>query len=143
MTTERHVIFVRPMEERDEGCVDALLRAAREESRLYRGEIPSRGVRVPGGMSLTLVAGIGETVLGTATLASDRGGEWWLEVIHVDHVARGVGIGDAIMRHCLEVVAAHGATRLCAAAQPGDRSLKNLFERHGLVARTILVGRDI
>jgi hypothetical protein len=30
-----------------------------------------------------------------------------------------------------------------SSAMPGDRAMKNLFERHGLVAQTIIVGKKL
>ena len=35
------------------------------------------------------------------------------------------------------------ATWLQSSALPGDRAMKNLFERHGLVAQTIIVGKKL
>jgi len=72
-----------------------------------------------------------------------RSGRWWIRHVHVEERAREVGLGDAMMLAVTSEVARCGGTWIGASAQPGDRSLKNLYERHGLVARTILVGRAV
>jgi hypothetical protein len=36
-----------------------------------------------------------------------------------------------------------GVKEIEAQALPGDRGMKNLFERHGLIAQTIIVGKSL
>lgn len=92
---------------------------------------------------MTLVAGYGSTVFGAVRARRGLEGTWGVELLHVEEDARGVGIGDLLVLRLMSELSSLGARSLVAAAQPGDRALKNLFERHGLVARTILVGRDL
>jgi len=68
-----------------------------------------------------------------------------LNIVHVfvEPWARGVGVGDALMAAALEEAARCGAHSVGGSALPGDRSMKNLFERNGLVAREILVERRL
>lgn len=68
-----------------------------------------------------------------------------LRIVHVfvEPWARGVGVGDAMMAAVLDEAARCGAESVGGSALPGDRSMKNLFERNGLVAREILVERRL
>jgi GNAT superfamily N-acetyltransferase len=63
--------------------------------------------------------------------------------VYVEPDAREIGIGDALVLHAIDFLRSQKATWIGAQAQPGDRALKNLFERHGLVAQTIIVGRPV
>jgi GNAT superfamily N-acetyltransferase len=62
---------------------------------------------------------------------------------HVEKVFRGVGVGDHLMDAFLAAARAAGVSRVGGEALPGDRATKNLFERNGLVARLILVERNL
>lgn len=115
---------------------------ARESSR-YRGERWIAPADSPPIDSVSLVAGVGSTVFASLLATTADGKNWWIERIHVEEDAREVGLGDALMRTLVATVSRRGGIRIGSSAQPGDRSLKNLFERHGLVARTILVGKDL
>ena len=136
-------LFVRTATRADDVFIDELARCACAEQDRHRGS----WVRPPGvdpeGACLTLVAGFGSTVLGVVRAREGLEGTWGVELIHVDEEGRGVGIGDLLVIRLMSELSSFGARRLVASAQPGDRALKNLFERHGLVARTILVGRDL
>ena len=68
-----------------------------------------------------------------------------LRIVHVyvEPWARGVGVGDALMAALLDEAARCGARSVGGSALPGDRGMKNLFERNGLVAREILVERRL
>lgn len=143
---EMSEMFVRHAEAGDEETLRSHRVEARRESSRYRGEPWSPGHENPihGEKSTVVyVAGIGETVFGS--VAASNGGDtlWWIDHVFVEEPARGVGLGDALMTALVGELRSRGATRLGSSAQPGDRSLKNLYERHGLVARTILVGRDL
>ena len=133
-------LFVRPSSDEDTPILEAIRAAAREESSAHRGE-PYRREEAPD--RLVLVAGAGESVFGA--LFSSRTGptEWTIHAVHVLAAARGVGIGNRLMGAFIEEVRRRGAHRIVSGAQPGDRSLKNLFESHGIVASTIIVGRDL
>lgn len=136
-------VFVRFADESDAHHVDRLCRLSRVEATSHRGvwrEAP--GASETGRIS-TLVGGFGETVLGVARAKEGDSGTWVIDALHVEDVGRGVGIGNALLTALLESIATAGGLSVAASAQPGDRSLKNLFERHGLVARTILVGREL
>ncbi len=57
--------------------------------------------------------------------------------------AREVGVGEEVMNQILAWVDEKGCRGIDAAALPGDRQTKNFFESNGLVARAIIVHRDL
>lgn len=63
--------------------------------------------------------------------------------VFVEAGFRSVGLGDALMTELIAWAAAHGCRGIDALALPGMRQSKNFFERFGLVARAILVHRDL
>lgn len=125
----------------DSSDIDAIRRSAAAEAPRHRGErapLPSGTAE-----SFVLLGRLGDTTWGALECATVDGARWIIGLVHVLESARKVGIGDALLVRCAEEVRSRGGTHLASSAQPGDRELKNLFERHGLVARTILVGRDL
>mgnify|MGYP006269574323 CR=1 FL=1 len=66
-----------------------------------------------------------------------------VELVYVLEGARGVGVGDAFVEALLEATRASGGAWLDAVALPGDREMKSLFERGGLVAREITLRRSL
>lgn len=136
-------LFARVAIDADGATIEELARRACVEQGRHRGSwVRPAGVD-PEGDSVTLVAGYGSTVFGAVRARRGLEGTWGVELLHVEEDARGVGIGDLLVLRLMSELSSLGARSLVAAAQPGDRALKNLFERHGLVARTILVGRDL
>ena len=81
-------------------------------------------------------------VVGMALLRQLSGGSR-VELVYVLEGARGVGVGDAFVETLLEATRASGGTWLDAVALPGDRAMKSLFERGGLVAREITLRRSL
>jgi ribosomal protein S18 acetylase RimI-like enzyme len=59
--------------------------------------------------------------------------------LHVDPDARGVGVGEAMLRLLVGRLAAAGATTIDAHALPGAREAKNFFEAQGFTARLIVM----
>ena len=74
-----------------------------------------------------------------------RDGTAVAEVRHlfVDAEAREVGVGEALLDAAIDWARSHGCTAIESVALPGDRALKNLFERFGVVARAIVVHKDL
>lgn len=66
-----------------------------------------------------------------------------IEDIYVLPEAREVGVGEAMLDLCLQWAEESGCIGLDALALPGDRHTKNFFESFGLVARAIIVHRDL
>lgn len=63
--------------------------------------------------------------------------------IYVMPEARGVGVGEAMVNELLDWARERGCIGVDSLALPGDRSTKNFFETHGLVARAITVHRAL
>jgi ribosomal protein S18 acetylase RimI-like enzyme len=59
--------------------------------------------------------------------------------LHVDPEARGVGVGEAMLRLLVARLTASGATTIDAHALPGAREAKNFFEAQGFTARLIVM----
>ena len=59
----------------------------------------------------------------------------------MDPGARSVGVGEVILEALLMEASGRGAVAIQSVALPGDRSTKNFFEAHGMVARAIIVHR--
>ena len=63
--------------------------------------------------------------------------------LYVETEARQVGVGEALLDDIFVWAKANGCDALESMALPGDRELKNMFERYGLVARAIVVHRRL
>lgn len=124
---------------------DDVLQCHRELSKLestqYRGSVMPAGTT--GVQSFTLVAGIGSTVMGSLVASSNGDDNWSIEFVFVETACRNIGIGDALVIACLKDLQQRNVTWVQSSALPGDRAMKNLFERHGLVAQTIIVGKKL
>jgi GNAT superfamily N-acetyltransferase len=66
-----------------------------------------------------------------------------LDDIYVEPDAREVGVGDVVMRAVLDWCRARHCRGVDAVALPGNRAIKNFFERFGLTARAIVVHRPL
>lgn len=133
-------IFVRASVPDDVLTISQHQRLSQDESTKYRGTLPPSA---QGSRSLTFVAGVGSTVFGSLTLTELSPRCWNISHVFVEQEAREIGIGDALVVHALDILRNEDAEWCSGQAKPGDRALKNLFERHGLVAQTILVGRSL
>ncbi len=131
-------IDVRVAEASDESSVQLLLTEAMEEQKKYRGKFPATD-----SAASTFVATVGESVVGVLQYAKKTSSAAVITCVHVHSSARDIGVGDALLLHTIRHLRTAGVTWLSGQAQPGDRALKNLFERHGLVAQTIVVGKSL
>ena len=97
--------------------------------------------------TVLLVGTIDDTVVGYGLMTlgpvSDGSTQANVEEIFVDPGARSVGVGEAILEALLTEASGRGAVAIQSVALPGDRSTKNFFEAHGMVARAIIVHRWI
>jgi ribosomal protein S18 acetylase RimI-like enzyme len=132
-------LFVRKAQPHDADLLVRHGQLSAEESHLYRGSVQQVALEV----SHTWVAGWGSTVFGSLTAGETAPGHWHISLVFVEKEAREMGVGDALLQHVLAQISQDQGIWISAHAQPGDRSLKNLFERHGLVAQTITVGRSL
>jgi GNAT superfamily N-acetyltransferase len=64
-----------------------------------------------------------------------------VEQVFVHHEARELGFGDALLAAAVDAARGSGATWLEGHTLPGDRNIKNLYERAGIVARLITTYR--
>lgn len=69
-------------------------------------------------------------------------------LVHVDQVyvhpdARELGFGDELIAAVIDYGRRAGATLIEAHTLPGDRDIKNLYERAGVTARLITVSKPI
>jgi GNAT superfamily N-acetyltransferase len=90
---------------------------------------------------LTVVATIDDVVLGFGAVVVEelRDGRRLgvITDLFVEHLAREVGLGDAMAADLLEFCRARGCTGVDATALPGHRATKNFFEGHGFTARAL------
>jgi GNAT superfamily N-acetyltransferase len=63
--------------------------------------------------------------------------------IYVEPGCRGIGMGEVLMAAVVEWAEAAGCVGIDSLALPGNRETKNFFETFGLVARAIIVHRDL
>ena len=119
---------------------EQFLLASQQEAELYRGHMEFRPQPTSTDM-VCIVGTAGETAFGMLTMYPVDGTGWYIELLYVQPEARGIGIGSSMMEAAIAEVQQRGGQRLHAATLPGDRSTKNLFERHGLVAQMITVGK--
>lgn len=72
---------------------------------------------------------------------SDGGTIGAIRLIFVDHEAREVGVGEAMLAAALEALASRGVATFDAHVLPGHRLVKNFFEAGGFKARSIVMSR--
>lgn len=113
--------------------------ASRVEAQQYRGLLDES---LSTGDELLFVAGYGSTVMGSASVFVN-GPNAELSHIFVVPDAREVGLADSLITFILSALKARYVTSVRGRALPGDRGTKNLFERHGLIAQTIIVGKSL
>ena len=133
-------IFVRPATEDDAAILLTHRELSRQEATQYRGSVLKPSIDESG---FTLVAGVGSTVMGSLVSTPSGTNTWAIEFVFVDSACREIGIGDALVIAGLRELVQRKATSVQSSAMPGDRAMKNLFERHGLVAQTIIVGKKL
>jgi len=134
-------IFVRHAVQDDAAVLARHLSLSEQEAVQYRGSaLATSGEAV---QTLALVAGVGTTVMGSLIATASSTTEWSINSVFVESASRDIGIGDALVLECLRELQLQNATWLQSSALPGDRAMKNLFERHGLVAQTIIVGKKL
>ncbi len=90
-----------------------------------------------------LVATIDGVVAGFLRLDLEAGDVARVERVYVTPQARGIGFGDELLEHAVELAREHGAVAIEGEALPGDRETKNLYERAGITARKIIVYRRL
>jgi GNAT superfamily N-acetyltransferase len=143
------VVAARRSEAADHAELERLQEAARIElADLRGGDVLLASVQTSEladtatGEEATFVGTIHDAVVGYARV-SRRGNRADLDELFVDVAARGVGVGDAILRSVIAWAEAAGCVALDSRALPGSRDTKNFFEGHGMVSRLIVVAKDL
>jgi ribosomal protein S18 acetylase RimI-like enzyme len=134
-------IFVRHAVPDDAAVLARHLTLSELEATQYRGSVLATSKEVA--QTVALVAGVGTTVMGSLVATAASTTEWSINSVFVEAASRDIGIGDALVLACIRELQQRNATWLQSSALPGDRAMKNLFERHGLVAQTIIVGKKL
>jgi ribosomal protein S18 acetylase RimI-like enzyme len=134
-------IFVRHAVQDDAAVLARHLTLSELEATQYRGSVLATSNEVA--QTVALVAGVGTTVMGSLVATAASTTEWSINSVFVEAASRDIGIGDALVLECIRELQQRNATWLQSSALPGDRAMKNLFERHGLVAQTIIVGKKL
>jgi ribosomal protein S18 acetylase RimI-like enzyme len=95
--------------------------------------------------SFTHVAHIGDVVVGYIVASLDAAQPWLgrIDDVYVAPSARELGFGDELLAASLAALRGAGATTLDGEALPGDRAVKNLYERAGIKARLIIVSTPL
>lgn len=91
---------------------------------------------------LVLAGTIDDVVVGYARVVV-AGALATITDIYVDGPAREVGVGEALLEAAIAWARERGCTGIDSVALPGMRATKNFFEAAGLVARAILVHKDL
>lgn len=131
--------FVRTAVDTDAPTIAAHRSASLTESELYRGHVRNLSTS---GSELSLVAGFGTSVM-ASLIAYVDGTHAIIQHVFVVPESREVGLGDLLIQTLITELRARGVQLIEAQALPGDRGMKNLFERHGLIAQTIIVGKSL
>jgi GNAT superfamily N-acetyltransferase len=92
---------------------------------------------------VVLVGLIDAALLGYACVETVEHRQAVLRALYVDPEAREVGLGESLMDAVLAWCRKHDCVGVDAVALPGDRETKNFFETNSLVARAIIVHRDL
>ena len=66
-----------------------------------------------------------------------------IKQVFVDSSARQLGLGAMLIEHCEKIARESGCTVLEGLALPGDRDMKNLFERASMSAQLLIVGKNL
>ena len=147
----------RPAAEADVARLATLCRMARAElgsrerggrvfvAREARPEPVEAGIRadIVDPEVLVLAGTLDDVVLGYATgrieLLRDETLLGVIDELFVEHDARAVGVGEAMMEQLLDWFRAHGCRGVDSTALPGARETKNFFEESGFTARLLVM----
>ena len=73
----------------------------------------------------------------------DKGAICLVSHVFVDPQARQLGIGAGLVGEIARVAKSKGCQTLDAVALPGDRKMKNLYERIGMPARLLIASKNL
>ena len=141
---------VRPARAGDRDAVlalDAALASAVVDQRGGRGWLSEHPpIEFDPGSGLVWVGVVDDVPVGflAARCSSDsRGLIMTVDRVFVDQHARDLGFGDDLLEACVNEARNRGCQAVEAVALPGDRDTKNLYERAGITARSIILSREL
>ncbi len=154
MTSRAPLFTVRSATVADAAALNDLEREARLEITAFRGhelllsEIPVIGtlwnMTVGNITSLVFVAEASGQIVGYAKAdISVASTSCIVSHIYVDQMARQIGIGAGLISEIARIAKIRGCTTLDALALPGDRKMKNLYERVGMPARLLIASKTL
>lgn len=113
----------------------------------WLAEHPPLGDRSISSWGDVLVGEIDGVVVGLAVATtrelSGRGRVMLIDRVHVVAEARGLGFGDALLAALVDAARDSGCGEIEGVALPGDRETKNMYERAGVTARSIVVAKRL
>jgi GNAT superfamily N-acetyltransferase len=118
----------------------ALVGAATAESLLARWADPDDGCLLVGEYEGAVVGMLGATVTPARDGLAARA---LVECCYVETLARGVGVGSALMASAVEWAVSRECAEVDALALPGDRSTKQRLEAAGFTARLLTLSRQL
>ena len=138
----------------DAAALSALEIEARQEISSFRGHEslltanplidPNCALTVASRSCLVLVAESSGQIVGYAKGdISVEGASCIVNHIYVDQLARQIGIGAGLISEIASIAKSQGCRTLDALALPGDRKMKNLYERVGMPARLLIASKTL
>ena len=154
MTSKAPLFTVRSATADDASALSSLEIEAREEIVSFRGHEslltanavihPNWASTISSSSCLVLVAETSGQVVGYAKGdISVEGVSCIVSHIYVVQMARQLGIGAGLITEIARVAKNQGCKTLDALALPGDRKMKNLYERVGMPARLLIASKTL
>ena len=101
-------------------------------------------ITITSSKSIVLVALSSMSIVGYAKGdIDDKGTICTVSHVFVDPQARQLGIGAGLVGEIARVAKLKGCKTLDAVALPGDRKMKNLYERIGMPARLLIASKSL
>ena len=154
MTHSPPLFTVRGASEADVTAIMELAAEARIEIAQFRGHEhlvdasavteQQWAITITSSKSIVLVALSSMSIVGYAKGdIDDKGTICTVSHVFVDPQARQLGIGAGLVGEIARVAKDKGCKTLDAVALPGDRKMKNLYERIGMPARLLIASKSL
>ena len=154
MTRISPLFTVRSASEQDVPAIVDLAKEARSEIAQFRGHEhlledststeQQWATAIASDTNVVLVALSSMSTVGYAKGdIDDKGAICLVSHVFVDPQARQLGIGAGLVGEIARVAKAKGCQTLDAVALPGDRKMKNLYERIGMPARLLIASKNL
>ena len=154
MTRVSPLFTVRSASEEDVSAIVDLAKEARSEIAQFRGHEQLLEVwtlteqqwatAITSNKNIVLVALSSMSIVGYAKGdIDDKGAICLVSHVFVDPQARQLGIGAGLVGETARFAKSKGCQTLDAVALPGDRKMKNLYERIGMPARLLIASKTL